>query len=108
MTVDLPRPVGPGEEVTVELEFTTQLPRVVARTGYSDDFHAVAQWYPKIGVLAEENGWQAHTFSLSGEFYADFGDYRVELDGVSALELRIIPDISGGTAHASLERLRLA
>lgn len=35
-------------------------------------------------------------------------DFRVELDGVRALELRIIPDIAGGTAHATLEQLRLA
>ena len=35
-------------------------------------------------------------------------DYRVELDGVSALELRIVPDISGGAARATLEQLRLA
>ncbi len=80
MTVSLPRPVGPGEEITVELEFLTQLPKVVARTGYFEDFHAVGQWYPKIGVLEEEAGWQAHTFTYHDEFYADFGNYLVTLD----------------------------
>jgi hypothetical protein len=35
-------------------------------------------------------------------------DYRVNLDGVKALELTIIPNISGGNACASLEQLRLA
>ncbi len=79
MTVTLPRPVGPGETITVELEFTTRLPRVTARTGYFEDFHAVAQWYPKLGVL-EESGWQAHTFTYYDEFYADFGNYQVTLD----------------------------
>ena len=34
-------------------------------------------------------------------------DYRVELRAVSTLELRIIPDISGGDALASLAQLRL-
>ncbi len=85
MTVDLPQPVGPGETATVELEFTTQLPRVVARTGYKDDFHAVGQWYPKIGVLEEEGGWQAHPFTVHDEFYADFGNYRVVLDVPEAM-----------------------
>ncbi len=80
MTVDLPRPVGPGETVTVHLEFTAQLPQVIARTGYSGDFHAVAQWYPKLGVLEDEAGWQAHTFTLNDEFYADFGNYKAVLD----------------------------
>lgn len=35
-------------------------------------------------------------------------DWRVEIDGVTALELSIIPDVSGGDARASLERLRIA
>jgi hypothetical protein len=35
-------------------------------------------------------------------------DFKVELDGVRALELRIVPDIAGGAARATLEQLRLA
>jgi len=35
-------------------------------------------------------------------------DYRVELSGVTVLELSIVPDKSGGTAHASVALLRLS
>jgi hypothetical protein len=35
-------------------------------------------------------------------------DYPVDLDGVTTLELTIVPDISGGPARASLAQLRLA
>lgn len=35
-------------------------------------------------------------------------EYQVELSQVSVLELMIVPDISGGTAHASLKSLRLS
>jgi hypothetical protein len=35
-------------------------------------------------------------------------DYTVNLDGVTALELSIVADISGGEARASLARLQLA
>jgi hypothetical protein len=35
-------------------------------------------------------------------------DYAVEIPGVKALELMIVPDISGGGARASLRNLRLA
>jgi hypothetical protein len=35
-------------------------------------------------------------------------DFTVELDGLTTLELNIIPDISGGPACASLNQLRLA
>jgi hypothetical protein len=35
-------------------------------------------------------------------------EYQVELSGVTVLELTIIPEISGGTASASLKNLRVA
>ena len=35
-------------------------------------------------------------------------DYSVDLDGVTTLELSIIPEISGGPARASLAQLRVA
>ena len=38
---------------------------------------------------------------------SEIEDYRVELRGITMLELKITPDISGGMACASLEQLRL-
>ena len=35
-------------------------------------------------------------------------DFRVELDNVRALELKIVPDVAGGAARVTLEQLRLA
>ena len=35
-------------------------------------------------------------------------DYRVDLSGVTVLELVIVPDVSRGSAHASLKSLRLS
>jgi hypothetical protein len=80
MTVTLGEPLGPGESIVLELEFVTRLPQVFARTGYYEDFHMAGQWFPKIAVLEEAGGWQAHTFGLFSEFYADFGNYEVRLD----------------------------
>ena len=50
---------------------------------------------------------QQYTFSPQG-MTREVEDYVVNLDEVSVLELIIIPDISGGDAHASLTQLRLA
>jgi hypothetical protein len=80
MSVSLDAPLEPGASIVLELEFTTRLPQVFARTGYHDDFHMAGQWFPKIAVLEQAAGWQAHTFGLNSEFYADFGDYEVFLD----------------------------
>ena len=80
MTVELPAAVEPGATVKLEYTFTTQLPQVFARTGFHENFHMVAQWFPKIGVLEEEAGWRNHVFTVNDEFYADFGNYDVTLD----------------------------
>lgn len=80
MDVQLATPVAPGQTVTLELSWVTQLPHVFARSGYGGDFHMVAQWFPKPGVLGPDGRWRAHPFTFHSEFYADFGDYEVELD----------------------------
>ncbi|WP_028100416.1 M1 family metallopeptidase [Pseudoduganella violaceinigra] len=84
--MDLPQPVAPGASTTLDIDFFDQLPRVMARTGYFDSFHLVAQWFPKIAVLElpGERGatavrWNAHEFHAESEFYADFGNYDVTL-----------------------------
>jgi hypothetical protein len=49
---------------------------------------------------------QQYTFSPPGAT-REVEDYTVNLDGVTALELTIVPDLSGGDARASLISLRL-
>jgi hypothetical protein len=77
--IQLSRPVGPGETISVSIDFRSRLPRVSTRTGWKGDFFLVAQWFPKIGVL-EEDGWNCHQFHATSEFFADFGDYDVSID----------------------------
>jgi len=50
---------------------------------------------------------QQWTFSPQGAT-SELEDYQLELPAVTALELVIIPDISGGPARASLTALRLS
>jgi len=78
--VRLNREVGPGESVTLNIEFETRFPRVFARTGYWQTFFFAGQWYPKPAVFEGESGWNCHFFHLNSEFFADFADYSVTLD----------------------------
>jgi hypothetical protein len=77
--VQLPRPVAPGETISVSIDFRSRLPRVSTRTGWKGDFFLVGQWFPKIGVF-EEKGWNCHQFHGVSEFFADFGNYDVSID----------------------------
>jgi hypothetical protein len=78
MKVELPAPVKPGKKIALVLSFSSKLPKVVARSGFSGDFYMVAQWFPKVGVF--QNGeWNCHQYHAWSEFFADFGSYHVEI-----------------------------
>ena len=36
--IPLQKPVKPGETVQIQIDFIVRLPRIIARTGYLDDF----------------------------------------------------------------------
>ena len=84
--IDLAQPVPAGGTLALDIDFLSQLPRVVERTGWWGDFNLVGQWFPKIGVLelpgergATQVRWNVHEFHFFSEFYADFGLYDVRL-----------------------------
>lgn len=76
--VPLPRPVGPGETLVLDVDFESRLPRGVLRTGWKDDFVFAGQWFPKLARATDE-GWRGRPFRAPTEFFADFGDYDVTL-----------------------------
>ena len=67
----------------------------------------VLRWSPDGGQSYREILRQQYNFSPP-EAAREVEDYDIDLDGVTAVELRIVPDISGGSARASLAQLRLA
>jgi F5/8 type C domain len=67
----------------------------------------VLRWSPDGGRSYREVVRQQYTFSPPGTT-GEVEDYGVDLDGVTVFELRIVPDIGGGDALASLRQLRLA
>ena len=79
--VPLPRMVGPGDSIELDIDFEVKLPLVFARTGYRGDFAMVGQWFPKVGVRtgAPIERWHAEPFHANSEFFADFGSYDVTL-----------------------------
>lgn len=84
--IPLDKAVLPGQAINLEIAFTAKLPKIMARTGYSDNYFLVAQWFPKIGVFEDkgergrkEAGWNCHQFHANSEFFADFGVYNVDM-----------------------------
>lgn len=78
--VPLTQPLGAGETVELELEWTSQLPEIVERTGFSRDYYFVAQWFPKLAKYEPASGTFRHfAFHPHAEFYADYAAYSVKL-----------------------------
>ena len=67
----------------------------------------VLRWSPDGGQSYREIVRQQYNFSPPS-VTREFEYYTVDLAGVTALELKIVPDISGGDARASLAQLRIA
>jgi hypothetical protein len=67
----------------------------------------VVRWSPDGGETWRELLRQQYTFSPSGAT-SEIEELRVDLAGVTILELGIVPDQGKGRAHASLAEWRLA
>ena len=67
----------------------------------------VLRWSPDGGNSVKEIARQQWNFSPPGSI-REVEEYRVELSGVTLLELVINPNIDGGSARASLKHLRLS
>ncbi|MDQ3917210.1 MAG: hypothetical protein M3348_01795 [Acidobacteriota bacterium] len=105
------RAAGPGEQA---LRLLFDEPRRLRRISllFLEEERArtqefVLRWSPDGGQTFREVVRQQYNFSPAGAT-REAEDYEVALDGVTALELVITPDVSGGPARASLEWLRLA
>jgi hypothetical protein len=75
----LPRATPPGGTFAVSMGWEARpstVPRRQGRRGRAYDF---AQWYPRV-VAYDKYGWAEHPLYPAGEFYGDFGDFRVVLD----------------------------
>jgi hypothetical protein len=67
----------------------------------------VLRWSPDGGQSYREILRQQFNFSPPGAT-REVEDYTIDLDGVTALEVKIVPDINRGSARASLAELRVA
>jgi hypothetical protein len=67
----------------------------------------VLRWSSDSGTSLREIVRQQGSFS-SPETATEVEEYRVEHSNVTVLELTIMPNMSGGTARASLKSLRLS
>ena len=88
MRVDLPVAVKPGQKYVINIDWNYNIPNrntQGGRGGYENfpedgnDLFTIAQWYPRLCVYSDFQGWQNHQFTGRGEFALTFGNFRVQM-----------------------------
>ncbi|MDC1277166.1 M1 family metallopeptidase [Gammaproteobacteria bacterium] len=85
--INLEQPLKPGESTSLDIEWTYALVEenaVRARNGYEtfedgNDIFLMAQWYPRVTVFSDYEGWHNKEFIGNGEFTLEFGDFEVDI-----------------------------
>ena len=76
--INLPKPLLPGNQISIETPFFVKLPKVVSRLGHSGKHFEITQWYPKPAVY-DGDGWHPMPYLNMGEFYSEFGTFDVKI-----------------------------
>jgi len=89
MRIDLPEPLEPGGKADLEIKWWYRINDRMkdggGRSGMeyfpADDnyIYTIAQFFPRMAVYSEVEGWQNHQFTGRSEFALPFGDYQVEI-----------------------------
>lgn len=77
--LNLPVPLAPGTAAEITSPFHLKLPAYFSRSGVTKNLWSVTQWFPKPAVYDKE-GWHPMPYLDQGEFYSEFGNYKVTLD----------------------------
>ena len=88
MRIDLPTPLKTGEKVSFSIGWSFQINdrMLVSGRGGMEYFpedgnysYTLAQWFPRMCVFDDYEGWQNKQFLGAGEFALVFGNYRVRI-----------------------------
>lgn len=88
MRVELPTALKPGQQFVFRIDWNYN---IIERTRYGgrggfenfpedgNDLYTMTQWYPRLCVYSDFQGWQNHQFVGSGEFALTFGNFKVAM-----------------------------
>ena len=88
MRVDLDQPLYPGQSTRIKIKWWYNINNFKqdwARSGYEDfpdgnNEYIIAQFYPRMAVYDDVEGWQTNQFIGTGEFALPFGHFTVTIE----------------------------
>ncbi len=89
MRLNLPEPLKPGATIEFTMDWTfnihDRISFIGGRPGYEffakdgNYLYTMAEWFPRMAVYSDFQGWQHKQFLGKGEFALTFGDYNVKI-----------------------------
>lgn len=88
MRVDLPVPLKPGAKFVLKVDWQYNITDRMTEGGrggyeyFPEDgnyLYTITQWYPRMAVYSDFQGWQNKQFTGRGEFALVFGDFKVNI-----------------------------
>lgn len=88
MRVELPTNLKPGAKFVLQIDWQYNISDRMSEGGrggyeyFADDgnyLYTIAQWYPRMAVYSDFQGWQNKQFTGRGEFALVFGDFKVNI-----------------------------
>lgn len=105
-----------GDKVTVDIAYSFKIPedgsdRMGRTTTKNGTIYEIAQWYPRMEVYDDVEGWNTLPYLGAGEFYLDYGNYDFTITApsnqivVASGELQNSSDV---LTHEEISRLNKA
>ena len=82
----LPKPLLPGDSITISTSFHLRLPFNFNGNGYSPHHFELRNWYPEPAVY-DAHGWHPMPMLIQGGAYHEAADYRVEIKAPPAYRI---------------------
>lgn len=89
MRLNLSEPLKPGAKIEFTMDWTfnihDRMSFIGGRPGYEyfakdgNYLYTMAEWFPRMAVYSDFQGWQNKQFLGKGEFALTFGDYKVKI-----------------------------
>ncbi len=87
MRIELPVPLKPGQKFVFNVDWSYKISNrmtIGGRGGYEtledgNNLFTMAQWFPRLCVYSDYQGWQNQQFTGRGEFALTFGNYDVTI-----------------------------
>ncbi len=88
MRINTPQALKSGEKISFSIKWWYNIPEHTvnrARSGYEhfskdgNNAYVIAQFFPRMAVYSDVEGWQNHQFWGRGEFALPFGNYEVNI-----------------------------